>query len=89
MSLDLQIPDANEAKLVAKDHLRDQLPTAEIQKLAFTKVWFREQTRRDLWEVEGKVEMKKGILSSEVLSFKMQVDAETGNIMGFDRRKSI
>jgi len=37
----------------------------------------------DVWEVEGDVTLKKGIIEKKTRHFKYQIDPTTGSMMGF------
>ena len=38
----------------------------------------------DVWEVEGDVTLKKGIIGKEIRHFKYQIDPVTGGVMEFE-----
>lgn len=44
----------------------------------------RGRSKRDVWEVEGDVEMKKGLIGKEFRHFKYQIDPETARVIAFE-----
>jgi hypothetical protein len=82
----LRVRDANDAKAIAYSHLEMQLHPKEVLGISFERVWFSEGIRRDVWEIEGVVKVKKGFLSSERKHFRLQIDPASGNILGFDQK---
>jgi len=56
----------------------------KVLNIKFTRTWYVTGAKRDLWEVEGDVTLKKGIFTKEVRHFKYQIDPETGRVIAYE-----
>jgi hypothetical protein len=63
--------------------LEAQYP-GKVLEVRVTKVWFQLGRTMELWEVEGIVTLKAGLLKKEQRPFKYQIDPTTGEIVGFE-----
>jgi len=84
----LRVRDANDAKAVAYSHLEMQLYPSKILGVSFARVWYSEGVRRDIWELEGRIKVKVGLLRTRRKHFRLQIDPASGNILGFDQQSS-
>ncbi len=83
MSDDVRVEDATIAEFAARRYLESQYPGKPIQ-LKFSKIWFVGGKGKDVWEVEGVLTMRKAGVMKERKSFRFQIDAETGDVIGFE-----
>ena len=83
MSDDVRVEDATTAEFAARRYLESQYPGKAIQ-VKFSKIWFVGGKGKDVWEVEGILTMSKAGVMKERKSFRFQIDAETGGVIGFE-----
>lgn len=83
MAREARVSDASAAQLAAKRHLEAHNPGKVIE-MKVNKVWFNTGRTRDVWEVEGMVVLKSGLLKKERRPFRFQIDPETGDVIGFE-----
>ena len=79
-----RIRDAFSAQSAVRRHLETQYGAVKIKNIKFTKVWYSTRARMDVWEAEGDITVRKGLIGKEVGHFKFQIDPITGNINGFE-----
>ncbi|RLF18786.1 MAG: hypothetical protein DRZ82_07650 [Thermoprotei archaeon] len=72
------------AQQVATSYLKKLYGKMKISQVRFTRIWFTTYGTRDVWEVEGVVILKRGMLSKETRNFRLQLDPLTGRIIGFE-----
>jgi len=84
MGEEARIRDAFSAQSAVRRHLEAQYGADKIKNVKFTRVWYSTGARMDVWEVEGDITVKKGLIGKEVRHFKFQIDPITGNIVGFE-----
>lgn len=84
MGEEARIKDAVSAQSAVRRHLEALYGTDKIVAVKFTKVWYSTGAKMDVWEVEGDVTIKKGLLAKETRHFKYQVDPTTGSVVGFE-----
>lgn len=83
MSDDVRVEDATTAEFAARRYLESQYPGKAIQ-VKFSKIWFVGGKGKDVWEVEGILTMRRAGIMKERKSFRFQIDAETGGVIGFE-----
>jgi hypothetical protein len=83
MSDDVRIEDATTAEFAARRYLEAQYPGKRIE-VKFSKIWFTGGKLKDVWEVEGILTMRRAGLMKDRKSFRFQIDAETGDVIGFE-----
>jgi len=83
MSDDVRVEDATTAEFAARRYLESQHPGKTIQ-VKFSKIWFVGGKGKDVWEVEGILTMRRAGVMKERKSFRFQIDAETGDVIGFE-----
>jgi hypothetical protein len=83
MSDDVRVEDATTAEFAARRYLESQYPGKAIQ-VKFSKIWFVGGKGKDVWEVEGILTMRRAGVMKERKSFRFQIDAETGGVIGFE-----
>jgi hypothetical protein len=83
MSDDVRVEDATTAEFAARRYLESQHPGKAIQ-VKFSKIWFVGGKGKDVWEVEGILTMRRAGIMKERKSFRFQIDAETGDVIGFE-----
>jgi len=81
---EIRIKDATSAQGAARRHLEGQYGADKIKSINFTRCWYHGGSTMDVWEVEGDITIKKGMISKEVRHFKYQIDPSTGNVIGFE-----
>jgi len=84
MGEDVRIKDATSAQSAARRHLEAHYGVDKIKDVKFTRTWYATGARMDVWEVEGDVTVKKGLIGKDVRHFKYQIDPATGNVVGFE-----
>ena len=84
MSETLRVEDATSAQAAVRRHLEAHYGADKIVEVKFTRTWYATGAKRDLWEVEGDVKIKKGIFGKEIRHFKYQIDPETGRVIAFE-----
>jgi len=83
MSDDVRIEDATTAEFAARRYLESQYPGKAIA-VKFSKIWFVGGKLKDVWEVEGILTVRRAGLMKIRKSFRFQIDAETGDVIGFE-----
>ena len=83
MSDDVRVDDATAAEFAARRYLESQYPGKAIE-VKFTKIWLVGGKGKDVWEVEGILSMRKAGLLKDRKSFRFQIDAVTGDVIGFE-----
>ena len=83
MSDDVRIEDATAAEFAARRYLESQYPGKAIE-VKFSKIWFVGGKWKDVWEVEGILSMRKAGILKDRKSFRFQIDAETGDVIGYE-----
>ena len=83
MSDDVRVEDATAAEFAARRYLESQYPGKAIE-VKFSKIWFVGGKGKDIWEVEGILSMRKAGLLKDRKSFRFQIDAETGDVIGYE-----
>ena len=78
--MSVKIEDATSAQSAARRHLEGQYGTDKIRGLSFSRTWLSVGPTREVWEVEGDVEVKKGMFGKEHRHFKYQIDPDTGRV---------
>lgn len=84
MHEDLRIDDATTAELAARRHLEAQFAD-KLVNVKFVKVWLHPGAQVNVWEVEGFMTLKKGLLRKEQRRFRFQIDSSSGDIIGFEQ----
>ena len=84
MHEDLRIDDATTAELAARRHLDAQFAD-KLVNVKFVKVWLHPGAQVNVWEVEGFMTLKKGLLRKEQRRFRFQIDSSSGDIIGFEQ----
>jgi len=84
MGEEVRIRDATSAQSAARRHLEAQYGADKVVNIKVTRCWYSTGTRMDVWEVEGDVTIKKGLIRKEVRHFKYQIDPVTGSVVGFE-----
>jgi len=79
-----RITDATSAQAAAKRHLEGHYGADKLRGVVFTRCWFNPGTSMEVWEVEGDVELKKGMFGKEYRHFKYQIDSAQGRVIGFE-----
>jgi len=87
MDREVRIRDATSAHSVARRHLEAHYGANKIKDIKFTRAWYSTGAKMDVWEVEGDVMLKKGIIGKEIRHFKYQIDPTTGSVMGMGNNK--
>jgi len=83
MSDDIRVDDATTAEFAARRYLESQYPGKAIE-VKFSKIWFVGGKLKDVWEVEGILTVRRAGLMKDRKSFRFQIDAETGDVIGFE-----
>jgi hypothetical protein len=83
MSDNIRVDDATTAEFAARRYLESQYPGKAID-VKFSKIWFVGGKGKDVWEVEGFLSMRKAGILKDRKSFRFQIDAETGDVIGFE-----
>jgi hypothetical protein len=83
MSDDVRVEDATTAEFAARRYLEAQYPGKAID-VKFSKIWFIGGKEKDVWEVEGILSMRKAGILKDRKSFRFQIDAQTGDVIGFE-----
>ena len=79
-----RVEDAISAQSSAKRYLESQFGVDKIKSVIFSRTWYTPGTQRDIWEVEGDVEVKKGMFGKMHRHFKCQIDPQTSRVISFD-----
>ena len=93
MSGEAKILDASGAQMATRRHFEAQYGLNAIADMKFSKCWYTPGPMREVWEVEGHAVIKKGCLAAffgsgtEQRHFKYQIDAVSGNVIGFEQSK--
>lgn len=87
---DFIINDFSEAQVVVNRYLSLFYNKYNMSKIQYFKILYVPGSKRDLWEIEGKLILKK-LYITEFIIFKLQIDPENSRIMGhfFDIEASI
>ena len=56
----------------------------EIDDIVFTKIWHKEDGASAVWEVEGRLKVKKGLLAGHLSMFRLQIDPRSMRVKSFD-----
>jgi hypothetical protein len=83
MSDDVRVEDATTAEFAARRYLESQYPSKAIE-VKFSKIWFIGGKAKDVWEVEGILTTRRAGVLKDRKSFRFQIDAETGDVIGFE-----
>ncbi len=83
MSDEVRVEDATTAEFAARRYLESQYPGRSIN-VKFNKIWFVGGKLKDVWEVEGILTMRKAGVMKEQKLFRFQIDAQTGDVIGFE-----
>lgn len=83
MSDDLRVEDATTAEFAVRRYLEAQYPGRTLE-VKISKIWYVGGKAKDVWEVEGIVSIKKAAVMRERKSFRLQIDPETGDVIGFE-----
>lgn len=83
MSDDVRIEDATTAEFAVRRYLEAQYPGKSID-VKISKVWYVGGKAKDVWEVEGIVTIRRAAVLKERKSFRLQIDPETGDVIGFE-----
>ena len=81
---EFKVEDATSAQAAARRHLEAYYGADRVRNVRFTRTWYVAGAKRDVWEVEGDVELKKGVFGKEYRHFKCQIDPETGRVIAFE-----
>jgi hypothetical protein len=88
MSVDVlsgvRVEDALSAQAAARRYLASQFGQGRVKDVSFSRAWYVAGARRDVWEVEGDVMVKKGWFGKEQVHFKFQIDPETGRVIAYE-----
>jgi hypothetical protein len=84
MSEGIRIEDAVSAQAAARRHLEALYGADRVLNVKFSRTWYATGSKRDVWEVEGFVIIKKGLFGKEVKHFKYQIDPESGRVIAFE-----
>ena len=79
-----RIDDATGAQAAARRHVEAHYGVDKVRSLKFTRSWYATGAKRDVWEVEGDVELKTGMFGKEYRHFKYQIDPDTGRVIAFE-----
>ena len=79
-----RIEDARSAQAAVRRYLISQYGKGRINNINFSRAWYQTGSKRDVWEVEGDVVLKKRWLRKEEHHFKFQVDPDTGRVIAFE-----
>ncbi len=83
MSDDVRVEHATAAEFAARRYLESQYPGKPVE-VKFSKIWFVGGKGKDVWEVEGILSMRKAGILKDRKSFRFQIDAETGDVIGYE-----
>jgi hypothetical protein len=83
MSEETRVGDATSAQAAARSHL-EALYGDRVLNVKFSRTWYATGSKRDVWEVEGFVILKKGLFGKEVKHFKFQIDPDSGRVIAFE-----
>ncbi len=78
------VEDAGEAQAAAVRYLNAQFGKNKVKDVSFSKAWYKPGSQLDIWEVEGDVLLKKGLLGKETKHFKFQIDPVTGRVIAYE-----
>jgi hypothetical protein len=84
MSEEIRIEDATSAQAAARRHLEALYGADRVLNVKFSRTWYATGSKRDVWEVEGDITIKKGLFGKEVKHFKFQIDPESGRVIAFE-----
>ena len=84
MSGETRVEDATSAQAAARRHLEALYGVNRILNVTFSRAWYATGSKRDVWEVEGDVTLKRGLFGKEVKHFKFQIDPESGRVIAFE-----
>jgi hypothetical protein len=79
-----RVEDAISAQSSARRYLESQFGMDKIKNILFSRTWYSTGASRDIWEVEGDVEIKKGMFGKMHRHFKFQIDPDTSRVIAFD-----
>ena len=74
-----KVRNYRDAEEVALRWVREKFP--RVLRVRFRRVW----READIWIVEGTVEVRTGILSKSRRGFKLQLDGNTGEVLGYSK----
>lgn len=78
-----KVADAPAAEAAVRDALQSQHGDS-LRRVSFRKCWFSVAGKQEFWDVEGAYVRSKRFVGREIKSFRYQVDAENGRIIGYE-----
>ena len=78
---DQQVEDAISAQSAARRYLESQYGLDKIKNILFSRTWYTPGAQRDIWEVEGDIEIKKGMFGKMHRHFKFQIDPTSSRVI--------
>ncbi len=82
-----KIADATAAETAVRAALESQF-AGRLKRISFHKCWYASAGRQEFWDVEGTLVRKRGLVGQEAQDFRYQVDPESGNIIGYEYRRT-
>ncbi len=78
-----KVPDVPAAEMLVKRAMETRYG-AKLKNIAFRKCWYSAAGQQEFLDVEGAIEVKKGLMTKETRNFRYQIDPKTGNIIGYE-----
>jgi hypothetical protein len=78
-----KVPDVPAAEMLVKRAMETRYGK-NLKNVSFRKCWYSAAGQQEFLDVEGAVEVKKGLMSKEIRNFRYQIDPKTGNIIGYE-----
>jgi hypothetical protein len=78
-----RVTDVPSAEMLVKRAMETRYGK-NLKNVSFRKCWYSAAGQQEFMDVEGTVELKKGLMGKETRNFRYQIDPKTGNIIGYE-----
>ncbi len=78
-----KVADVPAAEMLVKRTMENRYGK-NLKNISFRKCWYSAAGQQEFMDVEGTVEVKKGLMGKEARNFRYQIDPKSGNIIGYE-----
>ncbi len=78
-----KISDVPAAEMLVKRAMETRYGN-KLKNVSFRKCWYSAAGQQEFMDVEGSIELKKGLMAKEIRNFRYQIDPKSGNIIGYE-----
>jgi len=79
-----KISDITDLQNAVNVYINKTFDSGKIKKVVINRYWLNQSKPIHFWEIEGIFELKSGFFSSKTVFYRMQIEAETGRVIGWD-----